>query len=172
MRPSPRPAAPQQRQAPTSGRRRLTGETGAELAALRHKHLRLLRAEFRKKLVVRRELALPARIVKAHHRRKTLRSEFEAAPVQIDVLRLQPEASLHRVRLALAALDDPFEHPHVLTKAGPRKLSVLVGSKPVDVEYSRRIPDRLRHREPMREIIADVIPAKRQHGEGIATNLA
>src|ERR1700687_2569423 len=172
MRPSPRPAAPPQRQAAMSGRRRLTGESGAELAALRCKHLRLLRAEFRKKLVVRRELALPARIVKAHDRRKSLRSEFEAAPVQIDILRLQPETSLHRVRLPLATLDDPFEHAHVLTKTGPCKLSVLVGAKPVDVEYSRRMFDCLRHREPMREIIADVIAAKRQHGERIAANLA
>src|SRR6202158_621568 len=141
MRLFPRPAAPQQRQAPTAGRRRLNRGSGAEVAALRHKHLRLLRAEFRKKLVVRRELALPARIVKAHHRRKTLRSEFEAAPVQIDILRLQPETSLQRVRLALATLDDPFEHAHVLTKTGPCKLSVLVGAKPVDVEYSRRMFD-------------------------------
>src|ERR1700687_3262624 len=165
MRLFPRPAAPPQRQAATSGRRRLTGESCAELAALRHKHLWLLRAQLRKKLVVRRELALPPRIVEAHHRRKSLRSEFEAAPVQIDILRLQPETSLHRVRLALAALDDPFEHAHVLTKTGPCKLSVLVGAKPVDVEYSRRMFDCLRHPEPMREIIADVITAKREHGE-------
>ena len=71
-----------------------------------------------------------------------------------------------------AALDDPLQNAHVLPESGPRKLAVRVGSKPVDIEYARRRLDRLPHRQPMGEIVADVVAAKRQHGKGIAAHLA
>jgi hypothetical protein len=65
----------------TSHQRRLPREQRPEVAALCCKHLRLFGTELGEKLIVRGELALPARVVEAHDRRKSLRPEFEAAPI-------------------------------------------------------------------------------------------
>ena len=49
------------------------------------------------------------------------------------------DRGLDRVGLALDALDDPLQHPAVLTEARPQEAAVVVAAEPVDVEDPRQL---------------------------------
>ena len=107
-----------------------------------------------------------------HHVRKPFRAEVEARPIEIEIVGLEAERRIAGAAAPAATLDDPAEHAHVLTEARPGELAVLVRAKPVDGEDLRRPRDLLAHREPVREIVADVITAEREHRERIAPHFA
>src|SRR5262252_252874 len=69
---------------------------------------------------------------------------------------------------AAAAIDNPFEHTHVLAEPWPDELTLRVGPEPVYVEHARRIGKIPSDGQPVGKIIADVISAERQHCERIA----
>src|SRR5204863_7465224 len=125
-----------------------------------------------KKLVVCGELAFPEIALDTHHLTEALGAELEPGPIEIAVFRLHANRRLHAPRAAVATVDDPFEHAHVLTKARPSELSAFIGAEPVDVEDPGRVFHRAPHREPMPKIVADVITAERQHREGIPADFA
>ena len=68
------------------------------------------------------------------------------------------------------ALEDPLEHAAVLAVAGPEELAVGVLAEPVDVEDLRQLRrvGRLADRQPVREVVAHVVAAERQHRERVA----
>src|SRR5207244_2692335 len=86
----------------------LCGELRAEMPPQIGERLRLLGAELREKLVVRRELAFPKLALDAHHLPEAIGAEIQSSPVEIAIFGLQPERGLHAVRLPAAAIDDPF----------------------------------------------------------------
>jgi hypothetical protein len=96
--------------------------------------------------------------------------ERGALPVEIAIPGTRPIAPARAP--SATAFDDPLQHAHVLAEAGPREFAVAVLAKPVDAEDARRMRDRLAHREPMLEIIADVIAAEGQHRKRIAAHFA
>ena len=67
------------------------------------------------------------------------RQLLQARPVQILVARHDAERRFDALRAALAALDDPFQHAHVLAEARPDELAVRVAAEPVDAENLRRL---------------------------------
>src|SRR5438093_9958342 len=103
----------------------------AEMSAQVREGSRLFRAKLRKELVVRCQLALPQIALQPHHLPEAFRAEIETAPVEIAVFGLQSEWGLHAVRAIAAAIDDPFQHAHVLPKTGPSEFAARIGAKPV-----------------------------------------
>src|SRR5207247_2150510 len=71
---------------------------------------------------------------------------------------------------ALAAVDDPLQHPHVLAEAGPEEVAVVALAKPVDVEDARAVGHPLAHAEPVDEVVADVVADEREHGHRVAAD--
>src|SRR6266516_8106876 len=110
-------------------------ELGAETAPEIRQRGRLLRAQLREQPIVRYELTLPRIALEAHDLLEAAGAEVQSPPFKIAVFGLQSECGLHGVRLSATAIDDPFQHAHVLTESRPRELAVLVGAKPVDIEH-------------------------------------
>ena len=97
-------------------------------------------------------------------------------PVRVERARLGHRADRRLVGLAAPCdpLEDPLEHAGVLAVAGPEELAVLALQEPVDVEdLGELVRVRARaHRQPVAEVVGHVVPAERQHGERVATQLA
>src|SRR5215471_612251 len=118
------------------------------------------------------ELALPHLALEPHDSTEAFSTEVETLPIEIVVFWLPAQRGLNRVRAAAAAIDHPFQHAHVLSETRPREGTSIVGAKPVDAEDARRMRNCLAHREPMLEIVADVITAEGEHRERIAPYFA
>src|SRR5215472_9609777 len=118
------------------------------------------------------ELASPHLALEAHDAAEAFSTEVETAPVEIIILGLPAQCGLHRVSAAATAIDHPLQHAHVLSEARPCESAVIVGAKPVDAEDARRMSNCLAHRQPVLEVVADVIAAERQHRERIPPYLA
>jgi hypothetical protein len=73
--------------------------------------------------------------------------------------------------IALQALHDPFQNPHVFAEARPEEASVGGFPKPIDLEHLRRILKSTAKVQPMPEITSHVIAAERQHGHRIPSHL-
>src|SRR5205814_1177178 len=56
--------------------------------------------------------------------------------------------------------------------AGPKELAVCAATEPVDRIHARGLRHAVSHLQPMIEVIAHVVAAKRQHGKRIAPYLA
>jgi len=95
---------------------------------------------------------------------------FDIQLLKIEIVRARHPANgrLDRAATALAPIDDPFEGAHVFAETGPENFSIRVLAEPVHVKNERRIGQALAGPEPMPEIFADVVTAKRQHRHGIA----
>jgi hypothetical protein len=78
--------------------------------------------------------------------------------------------SLDAARPALAALDDPAQDAHVLAEPRPDELAVRVAPEPVHAEDLGLLLDRAAHPEPVPEVVAHVVAAKREHRHGIAAH--
>ena len=74
--------------------------------------------------------------------------------------------------ILFTAIDDPFEHAHVLAEARPEKFSIRAFAEPIHVEDERRIRETFSDTDPMPEIIADIVSAERQHRHRIAANFS
>src|SRR5436190_21631918 len=101
-----------------------------------------------------------------------LRIEIQSRPVDVAVRRHKAKWALGGTGLADASAEYPLQHAHVLAETRPHESTICVLSKPIDAEDARRIGDLISHRQPMPEIVADVIAAKGQHRKGIATYFA
>ena len=78
-------------------------------------------------------------------------------------------------RLVGDAVEDPLEHAGVLAVAGPEELAVGVLAEPVDVEdlgQGVAVGSFRADAEPVREVVGHVVTAERQHGEGVAAQVA
>src|SRR5215210_1067559 len=96
-------------------------------------------------------------------------------PVRVEGTRgrKQPDRRLHRLRLSVAAAEDPLEHAAVLAEARPEEVARVVLAKPVHVEDPRqRVPAPLPDRQPVPEVVGHVIAAEGQHRHRIEAQLA
>ena len=86
------------------------------------------------------------------------------------------DGRVDRVGLVRDALEDPLEHPRVLAVAGPQERAVRVLAEPVHVEDLRAAASRSGASAPMLqpvgEVVGHVVAAERQHGEGVAAQVA
>src|SRR5262249_28319724 len=96
----------------------------------------------------------------------------EAGPFEVLGARHPAKHAFHRAGATLTPVDDPFQHTHVLAITGPEELALLVSAKPVYAKDTRRVREAAAGFQPVLEIVAHVIAAKRQHGEWIAAHLA
>ncbi|ABA49082.1 hypothetical protein BURPS1710b_1575 [Burkholderia pseudomallei 1710b] len=134
--------------------------------------IRQPRAQLVEQLRVQRELGAP--FVRIHRRDlRILRGrEREPRPMQILVARRHAERVLDALAAAVDPVEHPLQHAHVLAEAGPREAAVRVLAEPVhavDLRQRRaRRRELLAEREPVREIVAHVVAAERQHRERIA----
>ncbi len=69
------------------------------------------------------------------------------------------------------AFADPFEDAAVFAEAGPEPASVVTFTEPIDEEHAWEFGavGAVGEVEPMAEVIAHVIAAEGEHGEGVAT---
>src|SRR5206468_1497401 len=73
--------------------------------------------------------------------------------------------------LALAAVDDPLEHPHVVAETRPEKSPIGILAKPVYVKDERRIRQASTDLKPVPEVIAHAVSAKGQHCHRVTSHL-
>ena len=69
------------------------------------------------------------------------------------------------------ALEDPLEDAGVFAVAGPEVMAVLSVEEPVDVVDAGEFGARC-HLEPVGKVVAHVVAAKGEHGEGIVAEFA
>ncbi len=74
--------------------------------------------------------------------------------------------------MAVDAVDDPLEDPHVLAEAGPEVPAIGSFAEPVHSEDPGRIGKLPADVEPVIEVVGHVVAAERQHGHGVAANRA
>ena len=131
-------------------------ETRRELFALFLQFLRHDAAQrIEKFLVLGSNLFLPLLVIDAEKFDDVFVLDVEL--IKIEIVRAGQPANgrLNRAPCFFAAIDDPFEHPHVLAETGPEKFPVRAFAKPVHVKNERRIGEALPDIEPMPEVIAD-----------------
>ena len=87
--------------------------------------------------------------------------DIELFQIEIVWARQPANGRFERAASPLAAINDPFEHAHVLAEARPEEFSILALAEPVHVEDERRISETFSDVHPMPEIIADVVSAER-----------
>src|SRR5687767_11339861 len=94
---------------------------------------------------------LLAPFVDVHAKRRLDRglSGGDIAHLEIRRARRQADRSLLRPSFALAALQDPLDHPHVLAVAGPEELAVRTLAEPVDQEDPGRPRHARTHLQPV-----------------------
>src|SRR3546814_6357894 len=90
-------------------------------------------------------------------------------PISTRTDTLFPYTTLFRsVGGARHATDDPLEHAAVVAEPGPEELAVVALAEPVDpVELGELGALALADVEPVLEVVAHVVAAERQHGEGV-----
>ena len=98
--------------------------------------------------------------------------DIQLFQVEIVWARQPANGRFERAACPFAAINDPFEHAHILTEARPEEFSVRAFAEPVHVEDERRIGETFSDVHPMAEIIADVVSAERQHRHRIAPDFA
>src|SRR6266516_5154457 len=147
-------------------------ETRGELFALLLQLLRNDASERIEKLFVFSQFSLPLLVIDAEKFDDGFVLDVELIEIEIVRAGQTADGRLNRAPGSFAAMDDPFEHPHVLAETGPEKFPVRAFAKPVHVKNKRRIGEALSDLKPMPEVIADVVAAKWQHRHGITPNLA
>ena len=73
---------------------------------------------------------------------------------------------------AVTTAKNPFQHAHVVAKAGPQEFAVVAFAEPVDVENLRQLHAGLFETEPVREIITEVVTAEGLHRHRVAAHHA
>src|SRR5262249_18437887 len=86
--------------------------------------------------------------------------QCEPRPLDVMITRIPADGCLAAQSAAAAAVYYPFQHPHVLTEAGPQELAIRILAEPVHVEDLRSLGERPGHFQPVPEIIAHVIAAE------------
>src|SRR5665213_2144404 len=98
--------------------------------------------------------------------------KVEPCPFDVLVVRSPANRCFLAECASMCTIDNPLEHAHVLAATGPEKLPVLIFAEPVYMEDARRGTQRALHFDPVPEVVAHVITAKRQHGHRIAPDFA
>src|ERR1700704_5602999 len=96
--------------------------------------------------------------------------DVEAAEIEIVGGGNEAERGLDGPAAAVDAVDHPLEDARVLTVARPQEAALSVTPEPVHAEDLRRMDGSGAHGEPVREVAAHVVAAKRNHGHGIAAH--
>ncbi len=96
--------------------------------------------------------------------------EVHAGPLDVLVAGHPADGALDGKAPAVNAVDDPFEHPHVVAESGPDELALGVLAEPVDAEDAGRVGDAPADVQPVGEVVGHVVPAEGEHGHGVATH--
>src|SRR3954447_8981103 len=86
---------------------------------------------------------------------------IQACPFQVSSARHPTEHTFSRTRSSTAAIDHPLQHAHVFSVTRPKKLAVAVAPEPVHREDAWWVRDAATHLQPVIEVVAHVIAAKR-----------
>ncbi len=120
---------------------------------------------------MRGQLFFPFLVVNAENLDDALVLHIEVG--NIDIVRAGQPANGRFDRAAgfFTAIDDPFQHSHIVAEAGPQEFSILAFAEPIYIENERRIGQPFSGLDPVAKIIADVVTAERQHCHRIAPHL-
>ena len=99
------------------------------------------------------------------------RCALESIEVEVRRPRNPANQSSFGAALALAAVNDPLEHPHVIAKTRPEKFPIGTLAKPVYVKDEWRIRQTSTDFKPVLEVIAHAISAKGQHCHRVTSHL-
>src|SRR4030042_2882032 len=69
---------------------------------------------------------------------------------------------------ALNPIHHPFDDAEVFPESRPDEEALDIPFKPVDKEYLRGILEPAAHIHPVAEVVGHIVPAEREHGQGIA----
>ena len=97
---------------------------------------------------------------------------FKAFQIEIFVFWNPPNGGLQRMSTLLAALDDPLEDAHVVTKAGPEELTLAALAEPVHMKDAWQMLHQTAHLQPVGEVVAHVVAAEGEHRHRITSHLA
>ena len=149
-------------------------QPGNQQLALEDEFLGQVGIQLEEEFILHDELAMPLHAVDLLDLSEALGSDvlLDALHVEVLILRNPADGGLESVCAEAATLDDPLEHAHVVTEAGPHELAIGILAEPVDVEDTGQVLDLAAHLEPMGEVISHVVAAEGQHGHGVATHLA
>src|SRR6266852_1393441 len=86
----------------------------------------------------------------------------------VETGQVETDRSLVGGRRAVGAVEQPLEHAQIFAITGPQEVAAGVFAEPVDHEDARRTLELLADDQPMREVVADVVAAERQHRHRIA----
>ena len=86
--------------------------------------------------------------------------EIESLPVDVRIVRHPADGRFLGFAVAVGAIDDPFEYPHVFAEAGPEEFALGVLAEPVHVKDARRFAQVTLHADPVAEVVAHVVAAE------------
>ena len=114
---------------------------------------------------------LDAVSVDSHNGVEFFLGEVKTREVHVFVGRNVTERRILRSGGAFDAADHPCEDASVVAVARPHELAFRRLAEPVDVEHCRRLGD-FRHGQVVREVVAHVVTAEREHRERVAAESA
>src|SRR5580692_12778820 len=91
-------------------------------------------AELGKVCADQRHFSTPSLQVHAEQPGDIRRGNIKSLGIQIRGLGKPANRRIHRVRLTVAALENPLQHPAVLAVSGPEEFAVVAGAEPVYVK--------------------------------------
>src|SRR5690606_11772436 len=153
--------------------RRRSGDLAVQSLA----NLRQLRAQtplkFIEQFFMQSQFTAPLFLFNGGNTLELRRVKRQAIPGNVLETRRHAEQIFLTLGRAVDAFQHPLEYTHVLAKAGPDELAIVIGLEPVHAENVRQLRTGLLKPapqiEPMLEVGTHVVTAKRQHGERIAT---
>src|ERR1051325_8580208 len=80
--------------------------------------------------------------------------KIKTAPLNVLVMGHPADWCFLRQGATASAVHNPFQHAHVLAKAGPHKTAVSIFAEPVHMKNARRFAERTLHANPMSKVIA------------------
>ena len=96
---------------------------------------------------------------------------FEAFEADLSVGGDEPYWRFIRLGTAVATSQDPVQHPDVLAEAGPEEAAAAIGrrplAEPVDDENAGQVVLFAVEAEPVRQVVAKVVPKERTHRKRI-----
>ena len=131
-----------------------------------------MRVNIEEKFFVSEHFGAPRGAVESLQLFKFFAGEIQTLPIDIFITRHPANGGFFGSATPAHAIEDPFQHTHIFTKARPRKITGFILTEPVHVENARGLREIALHINPMPEIIAHVVPAEGQHRHRIATHFA
>ena len=114
----------------------------------------------------------PERLVNGEKILNGINGDIKTCDIDILSVGNIADRSFNSVNLALATVKYPHKNSHVIAKAGPDEVTLVIGSEPVNVENLGSVCDFLAHAKPMCPIVTHVIANEGTHCHRITANYA